>query len=255
MVQKVRRGLGWHPQLPDARDYRLALPAHAKRAIPPSVDWRSKCPSIRDQGQLGSCTAFGITGALEFQHMAQGLPDVQFSELFVYYLERRMEGTIRQDSGATIRDGMKCINLYGAALERAWPYNPSSFMRKPPKAAWAEALAYRTVKYSAVAQDETDLKAALASGLTIVFGFTVYTSFMSDAVAQTGIVPMPDLATEGVQGGHCVECVGYNTADGTYVCRNSWGTGWGQAGYFTMPASYVESPSLASDFWVIQVSR
>ena len=55
----------------------------------------------------------------------------------------------------------------------------------------------------------------------------------------------------GVLGGHAVCLVGYNNFKGLWLLRNSWGTSWGQAGYFTLPYAYLINPNLASDFWAI----
>jgi C1A family cysteine protease len=68
------------------------------------------------------------------------------------------------------------------------------------------------------------MQGCLASGYPFVFGFTVYESFESDTVAQTGIVPMPAQG-EQVLGGHCVVAVGYDDTQRRFIVRNSWGTG------------------------------
>lgn len=241
------KGLGWQPDLPDHRDYHYSIPHWP--ALPESADLRPKCPPIYDQGQLGSCTAFAITGALEYQQKAQGVEDFRLSELFVYYLERAMEHSVRYDSGAMIRDGMKVVNAYGAPREPLWPYDTSKFARRPPKKAFNNALLERTLQYARVEQN--GIREVLASEKPVIFGFTVYESFMTAEVARTGVVPMPDAATEKVVGGHAVMAVGY-TVD-AYICRNSWSASWGDAGYFTIPAAYVENPNLADDFWVIDL--
>jgi C1A family cysteine protease len=57
---------------------------------------------------------------------------------------------------------------------------------------------------------------------------------------------------EQVLGGHAVLAVGYDDASQRFLVRNSWGSAWGQNGYFTMPYTYLITSSLASDFWVIQ---
>jgi C1A family cysteine protease len=105
--------------------------------------------------------------------------------------------------------------------------------------------------YQRVPRVLNQLKGCLASGLPFVFGFSVYDSFESQEVARTGVVPMPDTATEQLLGGHAVLAVGYDDADQRFVVRNSWGEGWGDGGYFTMPYAYLTERSLASDFWAI----
>ena len=68
-----------------------------------------------DQGQIGSCTANALVGALGFLH--GGPAAVIASRLFVYYGERVIEGDVRQDAGAEIRDGVKVLNKLGAPPE------------------------------------------------------------------------------------------------------------------------------------------
>ena len=96
------------------------------------------------------------------------------------------------------------------------------------------------------------MKGCLASGYPFVFGFTVYESFESSEVARTGDVPMPS-AEEPVVGGHAVLAVGYDDEDAVFICRNSWGPAWGDAGYFYMPYAYLLDDNLSDDFWTIRV--
>jgi C1A family cysteine protease len=49
--------------------------------------------------------------------------------------------------------------------------------------------------------------------------------------------------------------VGYDDTQQKFICRNSWGSGWGQKGYFTMPYAYLTQRSLASDFWMARVVK
>ena len=96
------------------------------------------------------------------------------------------------------------------------------------------------------------MKAVLSNRQTIAFGFTVYESFESQEVAQTGIVPMPT-RDERTLGGHEVLLVGYLKNEPNYgLVRNSWGTSWGMAGYFLMPWAYLMDANLASDFRTIR---
>src|SRR5437899_1698937 len=79
-----------------------------------------------------------------------------------------------------------------------------------------------------------EMRACLASGFPFVFGFTVYESCESPQVARSGVLDMPGLGEQAV-GGHAVLAVGYDDGTRRFIVRNSWGTRWGQRGYFTMP--------------------
>src|ERR1043166_7414597 len=91
------RHYGWIPDVPDQRDYVYAAPAPYLAELPAKTDLRAKCPPVYDQGQLGSCTANAIGAAIEFDRMKQGLSDFVPSRLFIYYNERKIEGTVSID--------------------------------------------------------------------------------------------------------------------------------------------------------------
>ena len=249
---KIQR-YGWIPDLPDARDPLYAAPAAVMTALPAKADLRPQCPPVYDQGQLGSCTANAIGAAIQFDRMKQNLsPDFVPSRLFIYYNERVIEGTVSTDSGAQIRDGIKSVAKQGACPEADWTYDITKFAARPPKSDYTEALQDRAVSYSRLVQNLNLLKGCLASGFPFVFGFTVYESFESQAVAQTGIVPMPS-PNEQTIGGHAVMAVGYDDSLQRFIVRNSWGTSWGISGYFTMPYAYVTDSNLADDLWTIRL--
>jgi len=163
-----------------------------------------------------------------------------------------IEGTVNSDSGAQIRDGIKTISHQGDAPETDWPYNIAKFADKPPAKAYADAKKHEAVSYQRLTQDLAQMKGCLVSGYPFVFGFTVYQSFESQQVASTGVVPMPSPSEQTV-GGHAVMAVGYDDSQQRFIVRNSWGTGWGMAGYFTMPYAYLIQSNLSDDFWTIRV--
>jgi C1A family cysteine protease len=243
---------GWVPDLPDARDHLYAAPPQHLDKLPTKVDLRDRCPEkIYDQGQLDSCTANAIGAAFQFGMLKQGLTDFMPSRLFVYYNERAMESTVGSDSGAMIRDGMKSVAKKGVCPEGLWGYDESKFADQPPAECYTEALKHQVTSYQRVPRVLNQMKGCLAHGFPFVFGFSVYSSFESKDVERTGVVPLPDVATEEFLRGHAVLAVGYDDADQRFVVRNSWGDGWGMGGYCTMPYTYLTERSLASDFWAI----
>lgn len=242
---------GWRPDVPDHRDYRYAAPRRVLKALPPGVDLRPQCPDVLDQGNLGSCTANAIGSLDHFVQMKQGLAAFSPSRLFIYYNERVMEGSVNEDAGAEIRDGMKSISVRGVCPETMWPYAVSKFNTKPPKKCFTEALRHQAVQYMRVGQTLDQLKGCLSEGYPFVFGFTVFDSFESDRMAKTGMMPMPK-KTEQNLGGHAVMAVGYSEAKKRFLVRNSWGTDWALKGYFWMPYAYMTSSDLADDFWTLR---
>jgi C1A family cysteine protease len=251
MSRKIK-GYGWLPDLPDGRDLLFAPPAKVVAELPKRVDLRKKCPPVYNQGQLGSCTANAIGAALEFDQIQQKVEAFTPSRLFIYYNERVMEGTVDSDSGAQIRDGIKTVAKQGACRESpTWPYKIGKFDDKPPKTAYTEAKKHQAIQYLRLTQALSQLKGCLASGFPFVFGFAVYASFESAAVAKSGHAPIPK-ANEEFLGGHAVMAVGYDEAKQWFIVRNSWGTSWGMNGYFTMPYPYLLQASLSSDFWTIR---
>jgi C1A family cysteine protease len=243
---------GWLPDLPDHRDILYAAPVELAGAPPAKADLRAQCPPVYDQGQLGSCTANAIAGAIEFDRLKQKLDDFTPSRLFIYYNERAIEHSVDSDSGAMIRDGIKSVARQGDCPETEWPYVIAKFKTRPPKQCYADALKYKVVLYQRVTRTLSQLKGCLASGYPFLFGFTVYESFESAQVAKTGHAGLPK-SGEAVIGGHAVVAVGYDDARRRFIVRNSWGRKWGMSGYFTLPYAYLTDENLASDFWTIRV--
>lgn len=236
----------WKPDLPDHRDYSFSSPNLG--GIPQHVDLRPHCPPVVDQGQLGSCTANALAGAMGYIHAAA----TPFSRLFIYYNERAIEHHITSDSGAMIRDGIKTLAKKGVCAEAEWPYNIAQFKKKPSAKCFTDAQANRIATYSRLST-LNDMLQCLADGYPFVFGFTVYESFESQEVASTGVMNLP-AANEQPLGGHAVMAVGYDMASQRLIVRNSWGTGWGLdgSGYFTMPFAYVTNRGLSDDFWTVR---
>lgn len=237
----------WVKDKPDKRDYIYQL---RSSTVPSKVDLRPFCTLIEDQGSLGSCTGQAIAGAIEYLNKKNGKTN-DVSRLFIYYWERVMLGTVNYDSGAYIRDGIKSVFRYGAPLENLWPYIISRFRNRPSIAAMNDGARRRVMLYER-ATDFNAVKDALSNGFPVTVGFYVYSSFMSRIVTTTGMMPYPNTARERFLGGHAVLLVGYDDETQKFIARNSWGTRWGDNGYFYMPYQVIQNTSMSEDFWVIK---
>jgi C1A family cysteine protease len=237
----------WVKDKVDKRDHPYQLTGATQYNI---IDLRQYCSSIEDQGNLGSCTGNAIAGAIELLHKRQNRT-LDISRLFIYYYERMFIGTINYDSGAYIRDGIKACYTYGAPTENLWPYNIRKFKTPPSKIAIVDAANRKVTSYQR-AKDFDAVIDAITSGYPVTIGFNVYSSFQSSAVTRTGIMPYPNTNKERLLGGHATLLVGYNKNNNTFIARNSWGTRWGDKGYFYMPFQVIQNTKMSSDFWVIK---
>ena len=242
----------WIPDKKDSRDYK-----YTKRAqefgllqMPSQVDLTKKCSPVENQEKIGSCTANALVGNMEFlEKMTSKVPQ-NLSRLFIYYNERKAEGTVNSDSGASLRDGIQVLHKAGVCDEKSWPYKTVLLYEAPNPNCYEQALSRRITKYERLSSLD-DMKDCLASGFPFVFGFRVYSSFESPEVAASGFVNLP-ASDESFLGGHAVMAVGYDDEASRFIVRNSWGTRWGKKGYFTIPYDYLTDSKLASDFWTIQ---
>jgi C1A family cysteine protease len=250
---KDRHIKGWRADRPDHRD-KVYMSMLKVAHLPPSVDLRSGCGPIDDQGEIGSCTANSATSAMEFLALKMGKPLIMYSRLFLYYAERVVVelGDPKDDSGAQIRDTMTSLAMFGVCAETTWPYDVSQFSTKPPQPAWDEAFNHKILTYTRC-NGLIGIKQCLAEGFTVVGGFSVPENMQSDTAAQTGVVNYPS-ASEQIIGGHAVHFVGYDDSKRQICFQNSWGDGWGDKGFGYLDYQFFEN-GLASDFWTIRLEQ
>jgi C1A family cysteine protease len=199
---------------------------------------------------LGACTAHAVSTQIEFLMRSKDKNKSQLSRLFLYKATRRLLGWTG-DTGAYIRSTIKAMRVFGAPPEEYYPYNIESFDEEPKAFSYAFADDYRATSYArldildSLRSELLDLiKRALADGLPVTFGFTVFASLTDDPY-----VPMPGEDDKAI-GGHAVCAIGYDDDFKVLIFQNSWGLDWGENGFGYLPFAYVEK-GLANDFWVV----
>jgi len=200
------------------------------------VDWTDYCNEIRDQGDCGSCTAFGATGAAEANFKILLNMEVAMSESDAFYcsggkceignyvepvLDRLVKGVSTKDCSVYVDHDIAC----GSGRCSNW---------------WETG--YRIQSWKSI-RSVDEMKQALAVA-PLVGVMDVHQSFMnyiSGVYHSLGFI-------DPILGGHCITIVGYDDAKGAWKLRNSWGTNWGMNGYCWI--KYGDS-AIDSEMWSI----
>lgn len=272
-TSEAGRVYGWRPPLKDHRDLKLNIAMEDESNLPQVIDMRPEFPLAYDQGNLGTCGPNSGAALIHRQAIVTDYPWKYVpSRLFMYYNTRMLEGTIDSDSGVSLRDLIKAINIYGVCPEQEldgtfpdWlcPYSDDSetFKKKPDPLCYKDAVLHKALKYQSINLNRVSILNTLAAKRPFAFGFMVKTSFESKEIAETGVMSVPKLY-ERLEGGHAVVAVGYmlDTPMGHQrikdwvIVRNSWGTTWGDRGYFYMPLDKVMcDPYTTDEAWTIDL--
>jgi hypothetical protein len=231
----------------DVRD-RMYCSSSPARPVLQHVDLREWSGPIKDQGEEGSCTGHAFSSAREWiaRKYEKTLPIL--SPQFLYVEELIANGFFPKDEGAMPRTGCQVLTVTGCCEASLYPYVSGKFTTPTTEQA-QNALKYKTGAYHRIGT-LPDILSCLSdpSPWPVLVGFVVYESFMSDQVADTGMMPIPNPG-EQQQGGHEVLCLGYDLTEQLALIQNSWGDGWGQRGYFWMPFDVITSPD--TDLWMV----
>jgi len=195
-------------------------------ALPAALDWRDHngnwITSVKDQGSCGSCWAFATTALLEAlvkisKRMSQG---IDLSEQML--LSCSHAGNC--DAGGFEYKAAEYIRRTGIPNESCYPYSASDAPCNPC-AGWASRVV-RIASWNWVSTSSTAIMSALQDG-PVTSWMAVYSDFYH---YRSGVYQ--PTAGASYQGGHFVVIVGYDRTGKYWICKNSWGTSWGESGFF-----------------------
>ena len=232
--QKLRLGVAPPPGTPDpetASRVRGAAALASSVGAPASFFWgtpdnNNYVTPLRDQADCGSCVAFGSTAVAESMlRIHRGDPNlaVDLSEAHLFYC-------LGPASGASCANGWwptNALDAYqttGVADEACFPYDPHAAACNVCSD-WANRVTQIT-GHQDLTNNPAAIKDWIANHGPVTACFYVYYDFFS---YQSGIYRH---VTGDLAGGHCVSIVGYDDAEGYWLCKNSWNTGWGDRGWF-----------------------
>ncbi len=188
-----------------------------------------------DQGPVGSCVAWA-TGYTAMGLLAneQGRTGQPFAPMFVY--AQIAKGN---DTGTWASVALPIERDQGIDTKAHYWQGDFDYTTQPDASERANALQYRLTGFTDLtnsADRVTAIKNAISSGLPVPIGFRVRTSFRY--LNSTNYTYTPRKG-EKVIGGHEVTIVGYDEY-GVEI-ENSWGSDWGNQGYFIAPWSFITS--------------
>lgn len=203
--------------------------ASAASAAPAALDWRNNngnfVTPVKNQGSCGSCVSFGTIASIESQIKIQRGAGyaVDLSEAHLFYCHARSEGR-NCGNGWWPDKAMKAFQDKGVTKEACYPYTAGDQNCSGLASDYANFLT-KIAGYSKISGIQA-IKEYVATKGPVEACFTVYQDFYN---YRSGVYKH---TTGSSVGGHCVCIVGYNTAGGYWICKNSWGTGFGESGYF-----------------------
>ncbi len=194
-------------------------------------------PPVGNQSSLGSCTCWALGYYYKtFQEWQEHDWDVtdpahQFSPSFLY---NQLNGGANY--GSFVDDVLLMIEKYGICTMSDMPYT-TNYSVYPDRDDYLNSMYYRSSEsHYTLLGDLTQLKQHLSNGELAVFHIYVYDNFYSISSSQQFYAV--SLQSGVNRGGHVVTLVGFDdsiaTPDGygAFRCVNSWGTSWGDNGYW-----------------------
>jgi hypothetical protein len=220
-------------------------PLNQETITPIKLDLRNKFSDVYDQGKIGSCTANALCSIYEYD-----TTNFKGSRLFLYYNERLLLNETNVDNGAYLSDGIFTLKTFGLCEEKDWPYIIENLFKRPTDDIYQKAKLNFVIEAFSISNDITTIKYWLNKNEPIALGIAVYSNFMNFSSAKSGNIGLPTNNDRFI-GGHAVVLCGYDDDTQRFILRNSWGSYWGDKGYFYLPYNYITNDDLCDDLWVI----
>ncbi|MBW4659847.1 MAG: C1 family peptidase [Drouetiella hepatica Uher 2000/2452] len=179
---------------------------------------------IKDQSSCGSCVAFGAVATVEATYqMQKNKPNsgIDLSEAQLFYCYASLDG-YGCGTGWWVSPALEAF-VTGISDEACFPYIPGD-QACVVCADWQNQAI--KIKSHHEITDLAEMKEWLSTKGALVACFTVYSDFY---YYSNGIYRY---VSGDYEGGHCVSIVGYDDVASCWICKNSWGEGWGENGFF-----------------------
>jgi len=221
------------------------------RLFPDAHDWRAAeggnfVTPIKDQARCGSCVAFGTCATVESTHLVESRRpdgDVDLSEAHLFYCIARRQG--RRCSGGHggwwVPPALTAFQEEGVADNACYPYQAGDQDCTHLCEDW-QSRATEIGSWQELSSHDS-MKEWLAGRGPLVATMTVYEDFVR---FYTGGVYTHVAGRRA--GGHCVCIVGYDDNEEYWIGKNSWGTGWGESGFFRI--AYGQC-AIDSSMWAV----
>jgi hypothetical protein len=181
---------------------------------------------IEDQGGCGSCVAFGVAATLEgvtrFIYRAPALP-IDLSEAQLFYCYGRAAGATCA-TGWLPEPALDQAKTSGLTFADYFPYTAGD-QACNANADWPNHMV-KVTAWQSLTNNAAAMKEYISTYGAITACFLVYQDFFSYGGGVYQHV------TGTLAGGHCVSLIGYDDGQGCWIGKNSWGTGWGEGGFF-----------------------
>lgn len=227
------------PSRYDPRDYIYKSQQGDLRDEVDLTQWDTRAEA---QGAVGSCVGAAIVGAYESilkrTYSIKNTPEkfVDLSKLYAYYHARLLDGVENEDSGATIKNGLRAVQKFGICPESLWPYNEDLWAVQPNLECYVQGWPYKKIVYQTL-YSIGDMLSVLNSENHVIIGINVFDNFRN-LNFENATVTEPTDAT-GEYGGHAMKLSGYSIPNRYFLAKNSYSSSWGKNGFCYIPFDYM----------------